>query len=101
MELKQPETQLWEDSRYEYIPRLPRLLSIKKGAAPDWECTYRSMVLYVLAVDMGLGCFLASYRNFAVPSIASTPQRNGEIIEHPMKRSYDTLLSPTRSSPVA
>ncbi|MFB9164112.1 oxygenase MpaB family protein [Arthrobacter psychrochitiniphilus] len=58
----------------------------------DWEATYRQMVLYYLAADIELGFFLAYYRNFAVPSIAATLQRNGEIIERPMKRSYDTAI---------
>ncbi|MBP2412031.1 hypothetical protein JOF48_000830 [Arthrobacter stackebrandtii] len=49
----------------------------------DWEATYRQMVLYDLATDIELGFFLAYYRNFAVPSIAATLQRNGEIIERP------------------
>ena len=58
----------------------------------DWETTYRQMVLYDLAADIELGFFLAYYRNFAIPSIAATLQRNGEIIERPMKRSYDTAI---------
>ncbi|MGN5734691.1 oxygenase MpaB family protein [Arthrobacter psychrochitiniphilus] len=57
-----------------------------------WESTYRQMVLYDLAADIELGFFLAYYRNFAVPSIATTLQRNGEIMERPMKRSYDTAI---------
>ncbi|GAA4657792.1 oxygenase MpaB family protein [Arthrobacter cryoconiti] len=62
-------------------------------AAPErWEATYRQMVLFDLAADMELGFFLAYYRNFAIPSIAATLQRNGEIIERPMKRSYDTAI---------
>lgn len=58
----------------------------------DWESTYRQMVLFDLAADIELGFFLAYYRNFAIPSIAATLQRNGEIIERPMKRSYDTAI---------
>lgn len=50
------------------------------------------MVLYDLAADIELGFFLVYYRNFAIPSIAATPQLNDEIIEHPMKRSYDTAI---------
>ncbi|WP_154604923.1 oxygenase MpaB family protein [Arthrobacter sp. AQ5-05] len=62
-------------------------------AAPEaWQATYRQMVLYDLAADIELGFFLAYYRNFAVPSIAATLQLNGEIIERPMKRSYDTAI---------
>ena len=62
-------------------------------AAPEgWEATYRQMVLYDLATDIELGFFLAYYRNFAVPTIAATLHRNGEIIERPMKRSYDTAI---------
>ncbi|MFB9163677.1 oxygenase MpaB family protein [Arthrobacter psychrochitiniphilus] len=57
-----------------------------------WESTYRQMVLLDLAADIELGFFLAYYRNFAVPSIAATLQLNGEIIERPMKRSYDTAI---------
>ncbi|MDD0856769.1 DUF2236 domain-containing protein [Arthrobacter alpinus] len=58
----------------------------------NWEVTYRQMVLYDLASDMELGFFLAYYRNFAIPSIAATLHQNGEIIERPMKRSYDTAI---------
>ena len=50
------------------------------------------MVLFDLAADVELGFFLAYYRNFAVPSIAATLQRNGEITQRPMKRSYDTAF---------
>ena len=57
-----------------------------------WEATYRQMALYDLAADIELGFFLAYYRNFAIPSIAATLQLNGEIIERPMKRSYDTAI---------
>lgn len=54
-------------------------------AAPgNWEATYRQMVLYDLASDIELGFFLAYSRNFAIPSIAATLQRNGEIIERPI-----------------
>ena len=62
------------------------------AAKEDWEATYRQMVLYDLATDIELGFFLAYYRNFAIPSIAATLQRNGEIIARPMKRSYDTAI---------
>lgn len=62
-------------------------------AAPEgWEATYRQMVLYDLAADIELGFFLAYYRDFAIPSIAATLHHNGEIIERPMKRSYDTAI---------
>ena len=63
-----------------------------KAASEDWESTYRQMVLYDLATDMELGFFLAYYRNFAIPSIAASLRHNGEIIERPMKRSYDTAI---------
>lgn len=66
---------------------------LQTEADPEaWEATYRQMVLYDLAADIELGFFLAYYRNFAIPSIAATLQRNGEIIERPMKRSYDTAI---------
>ncbi|MET4004282.1 hypothetical protein ABIB48_003020 [Arthrobacter sp. UYCu511] len=58
----------------------------------DWEATYRQMVLYDLAADIELGFFLAYYRNFAIPRIAATLQRNGEITQRPIKRSYDTAI---------
>ncbi|AIY03077.1 hypothetical protein ART_3478 [Arthrobacter sp. PAMC 25486] len=58
----------------------------------NWEATYRQMVLYDLAADIELGFFLAYYRNFAIPSIAATLQRNGEITQRPVKRSYDTAI---------
>ncbi|PYI39484.1 DUF2236 domain-containing protein [Arthrobacter psychrolactophilus] len=62
-------------------------------AAPEnWEATYRQMVLFDLAADVELGFFLAYYRNFAIPSIAATLQRNGEITQRPVKRSYDTAI---------
>jgi hypothetical protein len=50
------------------------------------------MVLFDLAADMELGFFLSYYRNFAIPSIASTLHANGEIQQRPMKRSYDTAI---------
>lgn len=54
-------------------------------AAPEnWEATYRQMVLFDLAADVELGFFLAYYRNFAIPSIAATLQRNGEITQRPV-----------------
>ncbi len=62
------------------------------AAAANWEATYRQMVLYDLAADIELGFFLGYYRNFAIPSIAATLHHNGEIIERPMKRSYDTAI---------
>ncbi|UKA55173.1 DUF2236 domain-containing protein [Arthrobacter sp. FW305-BF8] len=63
------------------------------SASPDdWEATFRSMVLFDLAADMELGFFLSYYRNFAIPSIASTLHANGEIQQRPMKRSYDTAI---------
>ncbi len=70
---------------------LAESLSRQQGAlAQDWEQTYRQMVLFDLTADMELGFFLAYYRNFAIPSIAETLNRNGEIPMRPMKRSYDT-----------
>lgn len=63
-----------------------------QAAHEDWEATYRQMVLYDLAADIELGFFLAYYRNFAIPSIAATLQRNGEITQRPIKRSYDTAI---------
>lgn len=63
-----------------------------EAAPEDWEATYRQMVIYDLASDIELGFFLAYYRNFAVPSIAATLQRNGEITQRPVKRSYDTAI---------
>lgn len=44
------------------------------------------------AADWEPGLFLAYYRNFATPSIAATLHQNGEIIERPVKRSYDTAI---------
>lgn len=58
----------------------------------DWEATFRNMALFDLAADMELGFFLSYYRNFAIPSIASTLHRNAEIQQRPMKRSYDTAI---------
>nr|WP_283461859.1 oxygenase MpaB family protein [Arthrobacter sp. H35-D1] len=58
----------------------------------DWEATYRQMVLYDLAADVELGFFLAYYRNFAIPGIAATLHRNGEIIQRPVKRTFDTAI---------
>ena len=70
---------------------LAQSLRRQESAPPeDWEQTYRQMVLFDLAADMELGFFLAYYRNFAIPSIAKTLSRNGEIAQRPMKRSYDT-----------
>jgi hypothetical protein len=67
--------------------------SRQAGAPPrEWERTYRQMVLHDLAADMELGFFLAYYRNFAIPGIAATLERNGEIPQRPMKRSYDTAI---------
>ncbi len=63
-----------------------------EAAPEDWEATFRQMVLFDLSGDIELGFFLAYYRNFAVPSIAETLTQNGEIIERPMKRSYDTAI---------
>lgn len=63
-----------------------------EAAHEDWEASYRQLVLYDLAADIELGFFLAYYRNFAVPSIATTLQRNGEITQRPVKRSYDTAI---------
>lgn len=62
------------------------------SAPDDWEATFRNMVLFDLAADMELGFFLSYYRNFAIPSIATTLHTNGEIQQRPMKRSYDTAI---------
>ncbi|MBG0741060.1 DUF2236 domain-containing protein [Paeniglutamicibacter antarcticus] len=63
----------------------------QQQASPEnWQQTFRQMALFDLASDMELGFFLAYYRNFAIPSIAETLARNGEISDRPMKRSYDT-----------
>jgi hypothetical protein len=56
----------------------------------DFEQVHRRLVLFDLAEDIELGYFLAYYRNFAIPRIAETLVRNGEIPARPMKRSYDT-----------
>lgn len=69
--------------------------SLRRQESPssnDWETTFRTMVLYDLAADIELGFFLSYYRNFAIPRIAATLYRNGEILERPMKRSYDTAI---------
>jgi hypothetical protein len=58
----------------------------------SWETTFRNMALFDLAADMELGFFLSYYRNFAIPTIASTLHRNAEIQQRPMKRSYDTAI---------
>lgn len=58
----------------------------------DWEATFRNMAQFDLAADMELGFFLSYYRNFAIPSIATTLHRNAEIQQRPMKRSYDTAI---------
>ena len=68
------------------------LLRQETPSPNDWEATFRTMVLYDLAADMELGFFLSYYRNFAIPSIAATLYRNGEIQKRPMKRSYDTAI---------
>ncbi|UTT71185.1 DUF2236 domain-containing protein [Arthrobacter sp. DNA4] len=74
-------------------PTLAASLRRQESPSPnDWEATFRTMVLYDLAADMELGFFLSYYRNFAIPSIAATLYRNGEIQERPMKRSYDTAI---------
>ncbi|MFH5877282.1 oxygenase MpaB family protein [Arthrobacter sp. NA-172] len=57
-----------------------------------WETTFRQMALFDLAVDMEVGFFLSYYRNFAIPSIATTLHTNAEIQQRPMKRSYDTAI---------
>lgn len=62
------------------------------ASSDDWESTYRQMALFDLAADMELGFFLSYYRNFAIPSIAETLAKNGEIPQRPMKRSYDTAI---------
>jgi len=74
-------------------PTLADSLRRQESPSPnDWEATFRNMVLYDLAADLELGFFLSYYRNFAIPSIATTLYRNGEIQERPMKRSYDTAI---------
>lgn len=74
-------------------PSLAASLHRQRSADPnDWEVTFRQMALYDLAADMELGFFLAYYRNFAIPSIAATLHKNGEIQQRPMKRSYDTAI---------
>ncbi len=74
-------------------PTLADSLRRQESPSPnDWEATFRTMVLYDLAADLELGFFLSYYRNFAIPSIATTLYRNGEIQERPMKRSYDTAI---------
>lgn len=74
-------------------PTLADSLRRQETPSPDdWEATFRTMVLYDLAADMELGFFLSYYRNFAIPSIAATLHRNGEIPARPMKRSYDTAI---------
>ena len=68
-------------------------LSAQQSASPDdWERTFRQMVMFDLAKDMELGNFLSYYRNFAVPQLAETLAENGEIVERPTKRSYDTAI---------
>ena len=68
-------------------------LYAQHSASPDdWELTFRQMVMFDLAKDMELGNFLSYYRNFAVPQLAETLVVNGEIIERPTKRSYDTAI---------
>lgn len=68
-------------------------LHAQQTASPDdWERTFRQMVMFDLAKDMELGNFLSYYRNFAVPQLAETLVGNGEIIERPTKRSYDTAI---------
>lgn len=68
-------------------------LQAQQSASPgDWERTFRQMVMFDLAKDMELGNFLSYYRNFAVPRLAQTLVGNGEIMERPTKRSYDTAI---------
>ncbi|NGN84695.1 DUF2236 domain-containing protein [Arthrobacter silviterrae] len=65
----------------------------QQSASPEeWEGTFRRMVLFDLAKDMEFGNFLSYYRNFAVPQLAQTLARNGEITARPTKRSYDTAI---------
>ncbi|MFE4837393.1 oxygenase MpaB family protein [Arthrobacter sp. NPDC056691] len=65
----------------------------QENAQPqEWEATFRNMALFDLAADTELGFFLSYYRNFAIPSIASTLHSNAEIQQRPMKRSYDTAI---------
>ncbi|WP_218063946.1 oxygenase MpaB family protein [Arthrobacter wenxiniae] len=64
----------------------------QSASLEDWELTFRRMVMFDLAKDMELGNFLSYYRNFAIPHLAETLVGNGEIVERPMKRSYDTAI---------
>ncbi|MDD1477898.1 oxygenase MpaB family protein [Arthrobacter sp. H16F315] len=77
----------------EIHPTLAASLRTQQDAVPnDWEATFRQMALFDLATDLELGFFLSYYRNFAIPGIATTLYRNGEITQRPMKRSYDTAI---------
>jgi ER-bound oxygenase mpaB/B'/Rubber oxygenase, catalytic domain len=58
----------------------------------DWQSTFRRMVMYDLAKDMELGNFLSYYRNFAIPHLAATLVHTREVLDRPMKRSYDTAI---------
>lgn len=72
---------------------LNKSLHAQQMASPeDWERTFRQMVMFDLAKDMELGNFLSYYRNFAIPQLAETLVGNGEIVERPTKRSYDTAI---------
>ncbi|MFF2246741.1 oxygenase MpaB family protein [Arthrobacter sp. NPDC058130] len=51
---------------------------------------YRDMVLFDFQSEIHAGFFVSYYRNFAVPSIARTLARTGEMAARPLKRSYDT-----------
>ncbi|AIY03037.1 hypothetical protein ART_3438 [Arthrobacter sp. PAMC 25486] len=73
--------------------RLAEFASCQSDAGPEnWATTYRQMALYDLAADVELGFFLAYYRNLTIPGIATSLHENGEIVERPMKRSYDTAI---------
>ena len=58
----------------------------------QYEDIYRQFVLFDLAEDMDMGFFLASDRNFSVPSLAKALEATGEIRARPQKRSYDTAI---------
>ena len=74
-------------------PELTESLRAQQTAPEaDWESTFRRMVMYDLAKDMELGNFLSYYRNFAIPHLAATLVQTREVLDRPMKRSYDTAI---------
>ncbi len=74
-------------------PDLMESLRVQQtAAADDWESTFRRMVMYDLAKDMELGNFLSYYRNFAIPHLAAPLIKSREVLDRPMKRSYDTAI---------